>query len=167
MKKTTSHTVLLPDALRAEIEQWAAKYPPERRQSAILPALTLAQNHNNGYLSTELIDAVADFLAMSRVTAYEVATFYSLYELKPVGKQKISVCTNVSCLLAGCDKIVSHLKARLKINFGETTDDGRFTLKEVECLGACANAPVLQLGPDYYENLTPESIDKLLDKLDG
>ena len=167
MKKTIDNHAILPASLKAKIEKWAEKYPPERRQSAVLPALTLAQEHNQGYLSQALIDAVADYLHMSRVTAYEVATFYSLYELKPVGRHKIGVCTNISCMLSGCDKIVKHLKNRLQINFGETTADGQFTLKEVECLGACANAPVIHIGQRYYEDLTPKKIDKILDTLDG
>lgn len=161
------NTVTLSDDLKVAIEKWAEKYPPERRQSAVLPALTLVQEANQGYLSNELIDAVADYLNMSRVTAYEVATFYSLYELKPVGRYKIGVCTNVSCMLSGCDKIVKHLKERLKVNFGETTVDRKFTLKEVECLGACANAPVIHIGQRYYEDLTTKEIDKILDSLDG
>jgi len=159
--------VVLSAEIKADIEKWIAKYPPERRQSAILPALTRVQEQNQGYLSQELIDAVADYLNMSRVTAYEVATFYSLYELKPVGRHKIGVCTNISCMLSGCDKIVKHLKARLNINFGETTADGQFTLKEVECLGACANAPVVVIGQRYYEALTPKKVDAILDNLSG
>lgn len=157
----------LPTELKESIEQWAKKYPPERRQSAVLPALTLAQEYNGGYLSQGLIDAVADFLAMSRVTAYEVATFYTLYELKPVGRHKIGVCTNIACMLSGCDKIVKHLQHRLQINLGETTPDQKFSLREVECLGACANAPVVHIGQRYYEDLTPEKLDKILDNLDG
>lgn len=162
-----NNTVLLSESLKADIDKWTKKFPPERRQSAVLPALTLAQDANQGYLSRELIDAVADYLNMSRVTAYEVATFYSMYELKPVGRHKIGVCTNVSCMLRGCDKIVKHLKDRLQINFGETTADGKFTLKEVECLGACANAPVVHIGQRYYEDLTPKKIDEILDSCDG
>jgi NADH-quinone oxidoreductase subunit E len=167
MKKTENSTVVLSEALKVDIEKWTKKYPLERRQSAVLPVLTLVQERNQGYLSRELIDAVADYLNMSRVTAYEVATFYSLYELKPVGRHKIGVCTNISCMLSGCDKIVRHLKNRLKINFGETTVDGQFTLKEVECLGACANAPVMYIGQRYHENLTPKKIDDILDELNG
>lgn len=157
---------LLTEKIRNEIDKWTAKYPPEQRQSAILPALLLVQDHNNGWLSRELIEAVADYLHMPAVAAYEVATFYSMYELGPVGRYKICVCTNVSCLLAGCENIVKHLEKKLGVGFNETTADGRFTLKEVECLGACANAPVFQLGHRYYENLTPEKVDEILDKLD-
>lgn len=169
MKKVTKNksAVLLPEDLKIAIDQWTKKYPPERRQSAVLPALTLAQDYNGGYLSHELIDAVADYLEMSRMTAYEVATFYTLYELKPIGRHKIGVCTNVSCMLSGCEKIVAHLQDRLHIKLGETTADEKFTLREVECLGACANAPVVHIGQRYYEDLTPEKIDKILDNLDG
>lgn len=167
MKETTKNNEVLSADLQATIEEWAQKYPPERRQSAVLPALSLAQESNHGYLSLALINAVADYLQMSRVTAYEVATFYSLYELKPVGRYKISVCTNISCMLSGCDKIVKHLKERLHIGFGETTPDGQFTLKEVECLGACVNAPVMQLGKRYHEDLTVKKVDEILDNLNG
>jgi NADH-quinone oxidoreductase subunit E len=167
MRKMTKNNELLSEDLKADIERWAKKYPSERRQSAVLPALTLAQEANHGYLSQALIDAIADYLNMSRVTAYEVATFYSLYELKPIGRYKIGVCTNISCMLRGCDKIVKHLKQRLQIDFGETTADGQFTLKEVECLGACVNAPVMQLGKCYYEDLTAKKVDEILDSLNG
>lgn len=156
---------LLSEKLCAEIDEWTAKYPLERKQSAILPALLIAQDHHDGWLPQEIIDAVADYLEMPRATAYEVATFYSMYELAPVGRHKISICTNVSCLLSGCDKIVSHLKQRLGITFNETTADGKFTLKEVECLGACANAPVFHLGKRYYEDLTTDKVDSILDEL--
>ncbi|BBB15323.1 NADH dehydrogenase subunit E [Candidatus Rickettsiella viridis] len=165
--ENSSAKSILSESVKADINKWTKKFPPERRQSAVLPALTLVQDANQGYLSRELIDAVADYLHMSRVTAYEVATFYSMYELKPVGRHKIGVCTNVSCMLRGCDKIVKHLKDRLQINFGETTADGQFTLKEVECLGACANAPVVHIGQRYYEDLTPKKIDEILDSCDG
>jgi NADH-quinone oxidoreductase subunit E len=111
------------------------------------------------------MNAVADYLGMSRIAVYEVATFYSMYELKPVGRHKISICTNVSCMLGGCGPLVEHLKKRLGIGFNETTPDGKFTFKEVECLGACANAPVIHLGHCYYENLTPEKVDAILDTL--
>lgn len=157
---------LLSEKLRHEIDQWTAKYPPEQKQSAVLPALLIAQEYNNGWLSRELMDAVANYLGMPTVSVYEVATFYSMYELEPVGKYKIEVCTNVSCMLSGCDKIVKHLEKRTGVSFGETSADGKYTLKEVECLGACANAPVFQMGKHYYENLTPEKVDEILKNLD-
>jgi len=153
------------DELKNKIDHWISKYPEDQKQSAVLPALMLVQEAHGGWLTDELMQAVAKYLEMSDIAVYEIAAFYSMYELKPVGKYKLAVCTNISCMLAGCDKIVDHLKQKLKINFGETTPDGKFSLKEVECLGACANAPVIHMGHQYYENLTPEKIDKLLDEL--
>ena len=105
-------------------------------------------------------------LGMPKIAVYEVATFYSMYELKPIGKHKVSVCTNISCMLCGCDEIVKHLQSKLKIKLGETTPDGRFTLKSVECLAACAGAPMMQIGRDYYENLTPQKVDDILASLE-
>lgn len=158
-------TEILSAPIRAEIDRWIAKYPPEQRQSAVLPALTLVQEANGGWLTEELLNTVADYLNMPHIAVYEVATFYSLFELKPVGRHKIGFCTNVSCMLMGSEAIAKHLQKRLQIKFGETTADGKFTLKEVECLGACANAPVFHIGRSYYENLTPEKVDVILDEL--
>ncbi|MCF6234775.1 MAG: NADH-quinone oxidoreductase subunit NuoE [Gammaproteobacteria bacterium] len=149
------------ETMRA-IDEWIAKYPQDQKQSAVMPALRIVQEAHEGSLTTELMDAVAKYLEMETVAVYEVATFYSMYELKPVGKHKICVCTNVSCMLCGSDQIVSHLQNRLGIKLGETTEDGKFTLKEVECLGACAGAPMFQIEREYYENLTPEKVDKIL-----
>lgn len=149
-----------------EIDRWVAKYPADQKQSAVMAALHVAQDHNGGWLSTELMDAVADYLEMPRISVYEVATFYSMYERKPVGKHKISVCTNISCMLRGSDEIVGHLKKKLGVKFGETSQDGKYTLKEVECLGACCGAPMFQIGKQYHENLTPEKVDKILEGLE-
>lgn len=157
---------LLPEHIRQEIDQWIAKYPPEQKQSAVLPALTIVQEYNKGWLSEELMQAVADYLEMPKIAVFEVATFYSMFELKPVGRHKICVCTNISCMLRGSEKIVNHLEERLGIGFNETTADGKVTLKEVECLGACANAPVFHLGKRYYEDLTPEKVDAILNELE-
>jgi NADH-quinone oxidoreductase subunit E len=151
---------------RAEIDKWIAKYPPEQRQSACMAALRIMQDANGGYLTTDIMDAIADYLQMPSISVYEVATFYSMYELKPVGKHKICVCTNISCMLCGSDQVVAHLEKRLGIQLGQTTEDGRFTLKEVECLGACVDAPMFQIGHDYHGRLTPETIDAILDQLD-
>lgn len=159
-------TQLISTAAIADIERWIAKYPLNQRQSAVMAALRIAQDENGGWLTDELIESVADYLAMPAIAAYEVATFYSMYERDPVGRHKISVCTNVSCMLRGSDAIVAHLQQRLGISMGETTADGRFTLKEVECLGACVNAPMLQLGRTYHEKLTPEIVDGILEQLD-
>lgn len=156
---------MLNDASRADIDQWIAKYPPERKQSAVMAALRIAQEQNGGWLTPELMDAIAEYLEMPAIAVYEVASFYSMYELAPVGTHKISVCTNISCMLCGSEQVVDHLQKRLGIRLGETTGDGRFTLKEVECLGACVNAPVMQIARDYHERLTPQLIDTILDGL--
>lgn len=157
--------LLTPESV-AGIDQWIAKYPADQRQSAVMAALRIVQDQNGGWLTTELLDAVAEYLAMPPIAVYEVATFYSMYELKPVAKTKLCICTNISCQLRGSEAIVEHLEQRLGVKLGGTTEDGRFTLKEVECLGACVNAPVMQVGPKYYENLTPQSIDAFLDSVE-
>lgn len=157
---------LISEASREEIDRWVGKYPPEWKRSAVMPALSIVQEQNGGWLTTELMDAVAEYLDMEPIAVYEVATFYSMYELQPVGRHKISVCTNISCMLCGSESVVEHLQTKLGIKLGETTVDGKFTLKEVECLGACVGAPMLQIGKTYYENLTPEKIDQILDTLD-
>ena len=147
--------------IRAQVGHEIAKYPPDRKSSAVMAALRIVQEHH-GWLSAELMDAVADYLDMPPIAVSEVASFYSMYNLKPVGRHKICVCTNISCLLNGSDHIVGHLEQRLGIKFGETTSDGRFTLKEVECLGACVGAPMMQIGKTYYEHLTPAKLDEIL-----
>lgn len=157
---------LLSAQSRAEIDTWIAKYPPERKSSAVMAALRIAQEQNGGWLTTELMDAVAAYLDMQPIAVYEVATFYSMYEHEPVGRHKFCVCTNISCMLRGAEDIVAHLEKRLGIKAGETTPDGKFSIKIVECLGACVGAPMLQLGKKYYELLTPEKIDELLDGLE-
>ncbi len=156
---------LFNEAVRHQIDVWVAKYPTGQAQSAVIPALHILQDAHDGWLSKAVMNALAVYLDMPSISVYEVATFYSMYELSPVGKNKISVCTNISCQLCGSEDIVAHLKQRLGVAFGETTDDGLVTLKEVECLGACCGAPMLQLNRDYHENLTIEKIDTLLDGL--
>ena len=131
-----------------------------------MAALRLAQDANGGWLNRDLIEAVAQYLEMPPIAAEEVATFYSMYEHKPVGRHKICICTNISCMLCNSDMVVNHLQNKLGIKFGEVTPDGKFSLKEVECLGACVNAPVIQIGNTYYENLTPEKLDEILASLD-
>lgn len=152
--------------VRQEIDTWIAKYPAEWKQSAVMAALRIVQDANGGSLAIELMDDVAAYLDMPKIAVYEVASFYSMYELKPVGKHKICVCTNVSCMINDADRIVEHLESKLGIRLGQTTQDGRFTLKEVECLGACGGAPMFQIGKQYYENLTPEIVDSILDGLE-
>ncbi len=161
MKAAKRKADLLSAAVRAGIDQWVAKYPAEQKQSAVMAALRLVQEEQ-GWLSTDLMDAVAEYLEMEPISVYEVATFYSMYDLKPVGRHKISVCTNISCMLCGSSQLMAHLENRLGIKRGETTADGKFTLKEVECLAACAGAPMFQIDKTYYENLTNDKADAIL-----
>lgn len=142
-----------------------AKYPPGRQRSAVMPLLYLAQRQCGNWLPRVAMDYVADLLEMPRIKAYEVATFYSMYNLKPVGKHFVQVCTTTPCWLRGSEGIVDACKKRLGIGLGETTADGQFTLIEVECLGACVNAPMVQINDDYFEDLTPENTVALLDAL--
>jgi len=157
---------LIEASSREEIDHWVTKYPADQKQSAVMTALRVVQDQNGGWLTTELMDAVALYLDMDKIHVYEVATFYSMYEHKAVGKHKICVCTNIACMVCGSGEIVGHLEEKLDIKLGETTEDNRFTLKEVECLGACSGAPMFQIGENYYENLDPEKIDKIIDSLD-
>ena len=158
-------TAVFSYATKQAIDAWLQKYPSDQKRSAVLYALQVVQQENGGWLTTDLMDAVAAYLGMPNIAVYEVATFYSMFELSPVGKHKISVCTNISCMLGGCEALVSHLQEKLGIKLGETTPDGRFTLKEVECLAACGGAPVLQINRTYYEKVTPEKIDFILTEL--
>lgn len=157
---------ILSEKVRGEIDRWIKRYPADQKRSGVLEALMFAQKDNQGYLTTEIMDAVADYLEMPRIAVYEVVSFYTMYNTEPVGRHVINICTNISCMLSDSDKIVEHLKKRLKIDFNETTPDKKFTLRQVECLGACANAPVIHLGNQYHENLTPEKVDVLLDQLE-
>lgn len=161
---TTSHTILSAH-VRGEIDRWMLRYPPEQKRSAVMEALRFVQEENGGSLTDSLMNAVADYLSMSPIAVYEVASFYTMYNLAPVGKHVINVCTNISCMLTDSEKMLEHLQTRLGIGLNETTADGKFTLREVECLAACANAPVAQVGKKYYENLTLEKLDALLKEL--
>ena len=159
--------LLLSDHTRSEIDRWVAKFPEGRQRSALLSALQVAQHENKGYLTRDIMDAVAEYLNLQPIEVYEVATFYSMFETKPVGRHSISVCTNISCMLRGADDIVNHLEQRLGIKLGESSDDGKFYLKmEEECLAACCGAPMMMVNHQYYENLTPQKVDKIIEKLD-
>ncbi len=159
-------TPLLSTESKTEIDKWVAKYPADQKQSAVMAALRIVQDANDGWLNKEMIEAVADYLDMEPIAVEEVATFYTMYEHKPVGRYKICICTNISCMLCDSDMVVKHLQNKLAIKFGEVTPDGKFSLKEVECLGACVNAPMMQIGNTYYENLTPQRLDEILTSLD-
>jgi NADH-quinone oxidoreductase subunit E len=152
--------------VREEIDHWIAKFPPERKRSAVISALHAVQHENHGYLTTELMDAVAEYLGLPNILVYEVASFYSMFETKPVGRHHISVCTNISCMLRGSQAVVEHVENKLGIKTGESTADGRIYLKrEEECLAACTGAPMMMVDHVFYENLTAERIDQILDEL--
>jgi len=157
-------TLLSPKTIEI-IEHWKTKYPEKEKRSAVIAALTATQEQNHGYLTTELMDAVAEYLDLPKIWVYEVATFYDMYDIKPAGKHKIRVCTNISCMLRGSDEITTHLKNKLGIDFNETTPDDLFTLKEAECLAACTGAPMMQVDLDYHENLSAEKVDQIIDEL--
>jgi NADH-quinone oxidoreductase subunit E len=149
---------------REEIDHWVAKFPRNRQRSAVLAALHAVQHENNGFLTVPLMDAVAQYLSLPPIQVYEVATFYSMFETKPVGRHSISVCTNISCMLRGADAIVEHVERKLGVKTGESTADGKFYLKrEEECLAACCGAPMMMVDHRYHENLTPEKVDQVLD----
>jgi NADH-quinone oxidoreductase E subunit len=141
------------------------RYPQGRQASAVIPLLMLAQRQNGGWLPPPVLDYVASFLDMVPIQVYEVATFYTMFNLKPVGRHHVQVCTNISCWLRGSEQIVEACRNTLGIDLNQTTDDGEFTLSEVECLGACVNAPMVQIGVDYYEDLSPESMTAILEAL--
>ena len=151
--------------LREEIDRWLAKFPEDRKRSAVISALHAAQHENNGFLTPAIMDAVAAYLGLAAIQVYEVAAFYSMFETKPVGRHHVSVCTNISCMLRGADEIFEHCCKKLGIKNKQTTPDGLFSLEEVECLGACCGAPAMQLNYDFYENLTPEKFDAVIEEL--
>jgi NADH-quinone oxidoreductase subunit E len=157
-------SMLTPESL-ALIDKEIAKYPAEQKQSAVMSALRIAQVEK-GWLAPETIEYVADYLGMPAIAAYEVATFYNMYELEPTGRHKITVCTNLPCQLQGAGTVADYLKQKLGIGFGETTPDGRFTLREGECFGTCGSGPLcLHNNHTMHTHLTPETVDKLLDEL--
>jgi len=163
---TVENKIELREEITSQIDHWVAKYPQGQQRSAVVAALLIVQKDNGGWISEGLLHAVADYLKLAPIEVFEVATFYDMYELKPIGKHKIGVCTNVACKLRGAEEVVSALKERLGVGFGETTADGQFTLRETECLAACAAAPVCQVdNEDMIENLTPEKMNELLDRL--
>jgi NADH-quinone oxidoreductase subunit E len=158
--------MLLSEHTRAEIDHWVAKFPPDRKRSAVLAALRFAQEQNDGHLTTELMDEVALYLELPPIQVYEVASFYSMYELHPCGRHHVSICTNISCMLRGGEALVAHAEKHLGIKLGESTPDGRILLKrEEECLAACTGAPMMMIDHHFYENLTPETVGQLLDDL--
>ena len=163
----SNSTTRLSEHTRAEIDAWLQKYPPDKKRSAVLAALREAQHQNHGYLTTDLMDAVADYLELPKIQVYEVASFYSMFETRPVARHCVAICTNISCMLMGSDSVVEYIENKLGIKVGESTDDGRIFLKpEEECLAACAAGPMMQVNHVYHEKLTPEKIDEILDGLE-
>ena len=158
---------MLSDVAKQKIDREIAKYPPDQKQSAVMAALAIAQDEK-GWLSTETMDYVARYLGMPPIAVYEVATFYNMYNREPTGKYKITICTNLPCALSGANKAVVHLQHKLGIDFNQTTKDGRFTLKEGECMGACGDAPVLLVNNKRMESfMSNDKLDRLITELKG
>ncbi len=168
MAQAENKSSLISPEVYEKIDSWIVKYPADRKQSAVLSALTIVQEEcGAGSLTTDLMDAVAAYIEMPEIAVYEVASFYSMYELEPVGRNMISVCTNISCMLCGGEEIVRHVEDKYSVKLGETTADGKFTLKrEEECLAACAGAPMMTVNGHYHEKLTPEIIDSIIEGLE-
>ncbi len=156
----------LSEDVTKEIDRWKARFPEGRQRSAVLSSLHAVQHENNGYLTVEQMNAVAEYLELPTIQVYEVATFYSMFQTQEVGRHEVSICTNISCMLRGADDIVAHVENKLATKLGESTPDGRIFLKrEEECVAACCGAPVMIVDHKYHENLTNEQVDKILDGL--
>ena len=163
MSEHTAKTGTLSAHVREEIDHWVAKFPEGRQRSAVIAALHAAQHENGGYLTPELMIAVAEYLKLPQIQVFEVASFYSMFETSACGRHHISVCTNISCMLRGGEEMLAHLERRLGVKVGESTPDGRFYLKqEEECLAACDGAPMMMVNHVYFEHLTPEKVDQIL-----
>ena len=159
--------IQLSEHAREEIDQWIEKFPEGRQRSAVIAALHIVQHENQGYLTPELMNAVAAYLDMPVVQVFEVATFYSMFETEKVGRNCVSVCTNICCMVRGSEKIIEHIEKKYGIKEGESTEDGAiFLKKEEECLAACTGAPMMMVNHRYYENLTPAKVDEILDGLE-
>jgi NADH-quinone oxidoreductase subunit E len=158
---------LLSEHTRHEIDEWIGRFPAGRQRSAVLSALRFTQEQNNGFLTPELMDGVAEYLRLPAIQVYEVATFYSMFETHPCGRHHVSICTNISCMLNGAEDLVAHCEKKLGIKLGESTADGRIFLKrEEECLAACTGAPMMMVDHVFHEYLTPEKVDQVLDELE-
>ena len=173
MKRVPAPNEIQPDSFAftpenlEKAKQHIAKYPPRRQASAVMPLLDLAQRQHENWLPRAAMDAVAEMLEMPRIRVYEVATFYTMYNLAPVGEHFVQVCTTTPCWLRGSDDVVSACKSKTGVELGETTADRKFTVIEVECLGACVNAPMMQIGDDYFEDLDATATEGILNLLKG
>ena len=153
--------------IKDEIEQWKARFPADRQRSAVISALHAVQHENKGFVTAEQMNAIAAYLELPTIQVYEVATFYSMFQTKEVGRNEVAICTNVACMLRGADDLVEHVEEKLGVKLGESTADGRVFLKrEEECIAACCGAPAMMVNHKYHENLTVEMVDEILDGLD-
>ena len=162
-----SNVEVLSAHVREEIDRCTTRFPEGRHRSAVIGALHAAQHENEGFVTVEILNGVAEYMDLPTIQVYEVATFYSMFQTQPVGRHNVAICTNVSCMLRGADDIVEHVENKLGIKLGESTEDGRIYLKqEEECLAACCGAPMMMVDHKYHENLTPEMVDEILDGLE-
>ncbi|MDH3549655.1 MAG: NAD(P)H-dependent oxidoreductase subunit E [Gammaproteobacteria bacterium] len=153
--------------IKEEIERWKARFPKDRQRSAVISALHAVQHENRGFVTAEQMNAIADYLELPSIQVYEVATFYSMFQTKEVGRNEVAICTNVACMLRGADELVEHVESKLGLKLGESSEDGKVFLKrEEECIAACCGAPAMMVNHKYYENLTVEQVDEILDGLD-
>jgi NADH-quinone oxidoreductase subunit E len=166
MSESTAKIQLLTEHTRHEIDAWVARFPEGKQRSAVLSALRFTQEQNNGFLTPELMEAVAEYLKLPDIQVFEVASFYSMFETHPCGRHHVSVCTNIACMLNGSDGVVDYIEKKLGIKTGESTPDGRIFLKcEEECLASCTGAPMMMVDHHFHEYLTPEKIDRVIDEL--
>ena len=153
--------------IKEEIESWKARFPKDRQRSAVISALHAVQHENRGFVTAEQMNAIAEYLELPSIQVYEVATFYSMFQTKEVGRNEVAICTNVACMLRGADELVEHVENKLGLKLGESSTDGKVFLKrEEECIAACCGAPAMMVNHKYYENLTVEMVDEILDGLD-
>ena len=153
--------------VRDEIDAWKKRFPADRQRSAVIRALHFVQHENQGFLTAEQMNAVADYLDLPTIQVYEVATFYSMFQTRPCGRNEVSICTNISCMLRGAEELVEHVENKLGVKLGDSTEDGRIYLKrEEECIAACVGAPCMQVNHKYSENLTTDMVDEILDGLE-
>ncbi len=167
MSADSRNEAMLSDRTRATIDHWVAKFPQDKKRSALIQALLAAQEQNGGWITTELSEAVAAYLELPPVWAHEVVSFYSMFFTRPVGRHKVNICTNISCWLNGAEALVAHAEAKLGVKLGGTTADGRITLvREEECLAGCCGAPMMVVDGHYREHLDIEKLDAILDGLE-
>lgn len=167
MSENTKGTTVLSQNTLEKIDHWVSKFPADKKRSALIQALMAAQDQNGGWISRELTEAVAEYLSLPPVWAHEIVSFYSMFFDQPVGRNKVNVCTNISCWLNGADDLVAHAEKKLGINMGGTTEDGRISLiREEECLAGCCGAPMMVVNGHYHENLDIEKMDAILDGLE-